>query len=68
MDLLRQRPEVKMVELEDNRIKVTLGDLHADPGFVAEALVHGGARLTGLEEEELGLEEVFMRVTTGETQ
>jgi ABC-2 type transport system ATP-binding protein len=68
MDLLRQRPEVKAVELDENRIKVTLGDLHADPGFVAETLVHGGARLTGLEEEELGLEEVFMRVTTGETQ
>ena len=28
----------------------------------------GGFKLVGLEEEELGLEEVFLRVTKGETQ
>ena len=32
------------------------------------SLVHGGVRLTGLWEDELGLEEVFLRVTRGETQ
>ena len=32
------------------------------------ALVTGGARLIGLQEDELGLEEVFMQVTRGETQ
>jgi hydroxymethylglutaryl-CoA lyase len=39
-----------------------------DPSFVADTLVRNGVRLTGLWEEELGLEEVFMRVTRGETQ
>jgi hypothetical protein len=35
---------------------------------VADVLVRGGVSLVGLEEEELGLEEVFLRVTRGETQ
>jgi hypothetical protein len=35
---------------------------------VAEVLVKGGARLIELREDELGLEEVFLRVTRGETQ
>ena len=47
---------------------MTLNDHDTDPGCVAETLVHGGVKLIGLEEEELGLEEVFMRVTRGETQ
>lgn len=68
IELLKGRPEVKETEFIDGRIKVTMNDHNVDPGFVAEVLVHGGARLVGLEEEELGLEEVFMRVTTGETQ
>ena len=38
------------------------------PGFLAAALVGGGFRVTGLWEDELGLEEVFLRVTKGETQ
>ena len=49
-------------------VKVTLNDHDTDPGCVADTLVHGGVKLIGLEEEELGLEEVFMRVTRGETQ
>jgi hypothetical protein len=56
------------VEEQEGRIRVTLNDHDAEPGCVAEALVHGGVRLVGLEEEELGLEEVFLRVTRGETQ
>jgi hypothetical protein len=35
---------------------------------VAEVLVKAGARLLELREDELGLEEVFLRVTKGETQ
>jgi ABC-2 type transport system ATP-binding protein len=60
--------EVQSVEEQDGRLRVTLADHDTDPGCVAEALVHGGLRLLGLEEEELGLEEVFLRVTRGETQ
>jgi len=35
---------------------------------IADTLVRGGARLVELREDELGLEEVFLRVTKGETQ
>ena len=34
----------------------------------AEALVRAGVKFTGLWEDELGLEEVFLRVTKGDTQ
>jgi hypothetical protein len=33
-----------------------------------DVLVGGGVKFTGLWEDELGLEEVFLRVTRGETQ
>src|ERR1041385_4799115 len=68
IELLKARPEVNQVKQAEGRIKVTLNDHETDPGCVAETLVHGGVKLVGLEEYELGLEEVFMRVTRGETQ
>jgi len=68
VELLKARPEVNQVERVEGRIKVTLNDHETDPGCVAETVVHGGLKLVGLEEYELGLEEVFMRVTRGETQ
>ena len=66
--LLKARAEVTDVALEEGRLKVILRDHDTDPGCVAETLVKGGLRLVGLEEEELGLEEVFLRVTRGDTQ
>jgi ABC-2 type transport system ATP-binding protein len=68
IDLLKARPEVTSVEPEDGHLKVTLASLDIDHSIVAEVLVHGGARLIELREDELGLEEVFLRVTRGETQ
>jgi len=68
VELLRRRPEVADVEQFEERIKVTLQDHQPDPSLVAEVLVHGGAKLIELREEDIGLEEVFMRVTRGETQ
>jgi hypothetical protein len=49
-------------------VKVTLASHDTDHSIVADALVRGGARLVELREDELGLEEVFLRVTRGETQ
>jgi len=68
MDLLKLRQEVAEVNAVDGRLRVMLCDHDTDAGCLAETLVHGGIKLLGLEEEELGLEEVFMRVTRGETQ
>jgi ABC-2 type transport system ATP-binding protein len=66
--LLKGHPNVSEIEQVDGQMKVTLASHDTDPSFLAETLVNGGARVTGLWEEELGLEEVFMRVTRGETQ
>lgn len=68
VQILRARPEVADVSLADGRIKVTLASHDADHSIVAEALVKGGAKLCELREDEIGLEEVFLRVTKGETQ
>jgi len=50
------------------KFKVTLINHEVDPTFLPEALVRAGVKFTGLWEDELGLEEVFLRVTRGETQ
>jgi hypothetical protein len=52
----------------DGRIKVQMINHDTDHSFVADTLVRAGLKLTGLQEDELGLEEVFLRVTRGETQ
>ena len=68
VELLKTRPEVAEVAPVDGRIKVQLVDHDTDHSFVADTLVRGGLKLIGLQEDELGLEEVFLRVTRGETQ
>jgi ABC-2 type transport system ATP-binding protein len=68
LELLKERPEVAEILPMDGQLKVTFRDHETDPGFLAETLVRGGVTLTGLWEDELGLEEVFLRVTRGETQ
>lgn len=67
LEILKGRPEVQEVAPTDGQLKVTFAN-DVDPGFLAEALVQGGVRIKGLWEDELGLEEVFLRVTRGETQ
>jgi ABC-2 type transport system ATP-binding protein len=68
IELLKSRPEIVEVEMVDGELKVTLASQDTDHSLVAEVLVRGGARLIELREDEIGLEEVFMRVTRGETQ
>lgn len=66
--LLASRPEFSKAELVDGQIKVTFAKPDADPAILPELLVQNKIRFTGLWEDELGLEEVFLRVTRGETQ
>jgi len=66
--LLKGHPDIVEIEKIDGQLKVMLTSHDTDPSFLADTLVRGGARVTGLWEDELGLEEVFMRVTRGETQ
>jgi ABC-2 type transport system ATP-binding protein len=68
LDLLKARPEISEVSTVDSEIKVTLASQDIDHSIVADILVRGGAKLIELREDEIGLEEVFMRVTRGETQ
>ena len=66
--LLKGRPEVTEVTSLDHKIKITLTSHDIDHSVIADVLVRGGAKLTELREDEIGLEEVFLRVTRGETQ
>ena len=68
IELLKARPEIAEVGTADGEIKVTLANPDTDHSIVADVLVRGGAKLIELREDEIGLEEVFMRVTRGETQ
>jgi ABC-2 type transport system ATP-binding protein len=68
VNLLKARPEISDAVAVDGQVKVTFASHDVDPSFLPEALVRGGVKFTGLWEDELGLEEVFLRVTRGETQ
>jgi len=45
-----------------------LAEGQANGSVIAEIIVNGGLQLTGLEEDEMDLEDVFLQVTRGETQ
>ena len=68
LELLKARPEVSEAVAHDGKLKVTLVDHDTDHSILADTLVRGGAKLLELREDEIGLEEVFMRVTRGDTQ
>ncbi len=68
VQLLKTRPEVADAATMDGQVKVTFKSHDVDPSILADLLVRGGVKITGLWEDELGLEEVFLRVTRGETQ
>ena len=65
---LKTQSEVSEAEMIENSIRVTMASHDADVSVIAETLVKNGVPIHGLKEEELGLEEVFMRMTRGETQ
>ena len=67
-ELLKVRPEIAEVTTSDGEIKITLAGQDTDHSIVADVLVRGGAKLIELREDQIGLEEVFMRVTRGDTQ
>jgi len=68
IELLRAQPQIAEVSAVDHEIKVTLTNHDIDHSIIPEVLVKNGARLVEFREDEIGLEEVFMRVTRGETQ
>lgn len=67
VELLRTVPGVLSVDPVEGRLKVSY-EPSADLAALPDALVRGGLRLLEFQEEQIGLEEVFMKVTRGETQ
>jgi len=65
---LKTRDEIAEVEAVDGELKITMIDHEADHSCVADVLIRNGLKLYELREEEVGLEEVFLHVTKGETQ
>lgn len=68
MGFLKLRNEISQIEPIDGELKITMIDHEADHSCVAEVLVNNGFKLLELREEDVGLEEVFLHVTKGETQ
>lgn len=68
IELLKARPEITEVIPVDGEIKITFSTHDADHSIVPEILVQSGLRLLEFREDEIGLEEVFLRVTRGDTQ
>ena len=63
--LLSSHPDIQEVEAEDDRMRVTLIEDASDVTFIPEILVQNGYRLTLFHEEEVKLEDIFMKVTKG---
>ena len=62
-------PEFESVDVDPSgeSIKVTLKDGQTDGSFIPERLIADGFKLRGFKEEEINLEDVFMRITKGIT-
>jgi len=68
ISLLQTRPEIKSAEASDGQVKIVFATRDTDPAFVPEFLVQNSIRFTEFREDEVGLEEVFLKVTRGDTQ
>jgi ABC-2 type transport system ATP-binding protein len=65
---LKNHPDIGGVELkEDGTLQVTLNDGVQDGSFIADILYQNGFRLKLFKEEEIDLEDVFIRITKGLT-
>ncbi len=63
--ILAGRPEVVRSAVEDGHISVELKPDVSDFSFVAQTLVQGGFRVLTIREEEILLEDAFLRLTGG---
>jgi ABC-2 type transport system ATP-binding protein len=67
-DRLQGHGDIAAVELkEDGTMQVTLNEGVHDGSFIADILYQNGFRLKLLKEEEIDLEDVFIRITKGLT-
>ena len=64
-EYIRAHPMVNDVMREDPHLRITLSTDASDYTFLPEYIIQGGYRLTMLREEEVKLEDVFMKITKG---
>lgn len=62
---LEARPEVAAAEVTDGHVAVELAEAVEDFSFVAEVLVRAGFRVLTIREQEILLEDAFIRLTEG---
>jgi ABC-2 type transport system ATP-binding protein len=69
MKKLQTYSEFESVELtpDGDSIKITMKDENLDGSFIPERLISEGFKLKAFKEEEINLEDVFMRITKGIT-
>lgn len=67
-DLLASNPMVKSINVDGNEMEIHLDAACDDTSFIGETLLGGGIRITALKEQEVDLEDIFMKITTGAVQ
>jgi ABC-2 type transport system ATP-binding protein len=67
LTLLQSQPNVASAVLENGKVAVHLRPDHHDHSFLADVLVTNGHKVLSLTERRMELNEVFMRLTAGET-
>jgi ABC-2 type transport system ATP-binding protein len=67
-ELLQTNPSITGIEVDGNQLQVRMDASQEDTSFIAESLMLGGVKITSLKEEEMDLEDIFMKITTGAVQ
>ena len=65
---LKSRSEISEAEAVEGKLRITMASDKANVGVIAQTLVAHDIDLIGLKNHEMGLEDVFMQVTRGDTQ
>lgn len=68
LQILQSQTEIAEVKEVEGRLRLVMASGVRDVSCVADSLIRGGAKMTELREDALDLEEIFLRVTKGETQ
>ena len=65
---LKSRTEISEAEAVEGKLRITMASEKANVGVIAQTLVAHDIHLIGLKNYEMGLEDVFLQVTRGDTQ
>lgn len=68
LKILKGQRQIAKAEEVEGRLRLVMATGEKDISCVADSLIRNGVKLTELREDALDLEEVFLRVTRGETQ